>query len=297
MQYELNLMDEATNEAIKLITLIPADARCLQFREGSLHNKEADVLITLFSHIPSTITTVDLSGHDLLEKKFDELLQALPQQVHTLILNGNGYGYDESRLALVFACIPRHISTLVLGDNALHLLSDGQWNDAFAYLPETLTGLCLNNNGLGQLSTPRLIAFFRAIPEQVKVLDLSYNSFHQKKAEELSQLLKAIPLSIKTIKLNYNSLFVGKNRQEKDDILCAIPADEYGNKHRFVLKGNGEADISRAIVPMASFFRAGRSQLPRELIIYVLSFLLEKNQRASVASLDSLFERVLYNRA
>ena len=106
-----------------------------------------------FSGIPTSVTSLDLSGNDLYRKTGAELSEA-------------------------FSGIPTSVTSLNLSGNALYRKTGAELSEAFSGIPSSVTSLNLSWNNLGAKTGAELIEAFSGIPPWVREINIDGTSCH-----------------------------------------------------------------------------------------------------------------------
>lgn len=177
---------------------------------------------------------------------------------------GNKVGTE---LTETLKATPANASCSQLGNK-----TNTELSKALRVIPTTVTSLNLRCNYLYNQTGTELAQAFTSIPPTVTSLNLCNNSLGHKGGAELAKAFAAIPEHITTVHLGNNHLFANRNKIVKDGILKALGE----NRQRFILVGNGESDLARALAPMVEI--RSKYHLPYDAALKIL-FFLDKNDK------------------
>jgi len=257
----------------------PAHYHTGLFMYFSLRISDYATIALAFAAVPEGVTSLGLSWNGLGSKEnaeFYEIFAAIPASVISLDLTGNELARKTgAELAEVFIALSEGVTSLNLSDNGLlGLINNAALFQIFAAIPPSVTSLDLSWNGIGSKANAELIQAFAAIPSGVTCLNLSGSRLGKKNLAELKKAFAVIPNGVRVI-LKSNHLFTNKTRTEKDALITALR--QSNPRITLVLF----SDAQRAIAPLACLAKKPlgdkRVNIPPELLIHSLSFLLPKN--------------------
>lgn len=148
---------------------IPNDRTQLYFNLSPHATYTITDLIRFLSHLPQTVTSLDLSCFfpPITETDAVAILKAIPPSVTHLDLSSNKLGKKK-------------------GDELIEII---------CAIPPSVTHLDLSSNQLGQKSEKELVALFNNIRPSVISLNLPGNLLRGKKIEELENISRALDVS------------------------------------------------------------------------------------------------------
>lgn len=232
---------------------LPKKLEVLDASNNQLGCKTGDQLaadLKILSDIP-TLTTLDLSWNDFNSNsnKLAKALRAIPVNVKTLILSGNGGlgtslkevleavspGVDKLSLSenqlgkrtcveLVGAMeVLSNIVTLDLSENNLDELLTDTLAQMLTALSKTVTTLRLAHNQLGYKTGFQLGQILHGLRNKnILTLDLSGNQLQEKTVDEFKTFLREMPSSLRTLDLSNNGLGL-KTEEDLIEIIRACP--------------------------------------------------------------------------
>ena len=229
---------------VQLVSRIPSSVTALKLEVLRFN---ADQLTAILKVIPSSVTSLNLSGQGLgayrTGHEIENILSAIPLSITTLNLSNNNLCFTNEVLTQTFKFIPSSVRELDLSHNQLNgtrgphsiKVTHAQLVQNFRDIPRFITTLNLSGNHLGAaMPVQILVEAFRAIPLSVTALDLSDNELwfivdgsdsdllHLAKPELIALVLQAIPTSIIKLNLSRNQLNYMTSSQLAD-VFKALP--------------------------------------------------------------------------
>jgi hypothetical protein len=178
-----------------------------------------------FKAIPTSVTTLNLSGNDLYNKTGAELelaFKAIPTSVTTLDLGWNHFGDTTvAELKLAFEAIPTSVTTLDLRMNYLDLKAVAELAQAFAAIPVSVTTLDLSSNFLNRKTQAELAKAFAAIPVTVGYLE--NNDIPMAVFESFEHPISWMAKAKRLLELDRTSIEVSEHRTDALNLLLKIP--------------------------------------------------------------------------
>lgn len=114
--------------------------------------------------IPKTIKSIHLTMSSMSD--CIQLLDCLPDTIHTLDLSGNDlYSRTPDELSVVLSHLKPNINSLVLNDNSLSCLTIQALKIIFYSLPKTVAAISLLNNGFDRLLHTQLNELLDGFPD------------------------------------------------------------------------------------------------------------------------------------
>lgn len=186
-----SLSNKTGTELTLILAAIPSGVTTLNLDSNSLGDLTVSELIMALAAIPTGVTTLNLASTELIKKTGAELsliLDALPASISTLNLDTNQLGYmADAELAL--AAIPRNITTLILGGNSYG--RDGtKLLLAIKVIPKSLTKIILSYDTLEQLTIAAWLVVKEALSQCRTLIDIECYGKISERSEEILNIQK-----------------------------------------------------------------------------------------------------------
>ena len=196
------------------------------------HSKTRAELAALFSGIPASVTSLDLTNNYLgyiPVAKLARVLSRIPTSVTSLRLDKNMLDNQAGvELKQIFSAIPASVTNLHIGNN-LYRKTAAELVEAFSGIGASVTNLDLSQNYLGSRPIAELKQIFSAIPASVTRLNLFLNNLGNRVLEdwtgaELAEAFSDLPASVTNLILSGNHLVHQQMRAVLAKVLSGLPA-------------------------------------------------------------------------